>query len=305
VTAVKPQGRGLLLAARCSGRIAALIVLFVLSMLSLVPGAAAREEGTTAPTGAAVFTRTSAATFHSWTYYSSSIDANVPAGSYVMLYKRGSAGPFAYGSLCVSGSCLWYSANPSNVTAAVRDGYELMRLVKRGRMVVRARTPCFDLTYGHYPEICYARYQTPYEFSLPEPPDTQNYGNCGRGTHGLSGSSCMSDPVNSAIGAFLTSATDLELPGLGVPFRFARSYTSADTTVGRLGPGWVDSFGARLTIDASLNVALRGEDGQQLKYTRQADGSYRGAAGTRSTLRAGTRSRGATRFATDSIQAAF
>lgn len=283
-TAVNSQEGSSLLAVSSGWRTAALLVSLVVVPLGLVPGAAAHVESANAPQGSAGIARATAATFDEWHYYDESIDPAVPAGSYVLWYRGSGAptGPFAYSSECLSGYCLWWNANPANATSSVREGYELMRLVRRGRMVQKVNQ-CFDSPAW---EVCYARYQTPYEFSLPEPPPEQDFGNCGQGTHGVSASECMNDPVNSAIGAFLATATDLELPGLGVPFRFRRSYTSADTTVGRLGPGWVDSLGAALTIDPNGNVIVRGEDGQQLVYTRQPDLSYRGAAGARSTLRA-------------------
>jgi RHS repeat-associated protein len=87
--------------------------------------------------------------------------------------------------------------------------------------------------------------------------------------------------------AGLTDAV-LELRGQGIPFRMVRSYTSADATAGRLGTGWTDTSGAALTIAGNGDVTLRGEDGQQLVYTRQTDGSYRAAPGARSVLRAVT-----------------
>jgi hypothetical protein len=70
-------------------------------------------------------------------------------------------------------------------------------------------------------------------------PATQSYGTDadGNGVHGKSGTGMFADPVNSLTGAFTTAVDDLALPGTGVSFAWSRSYTSADTTVGRLGPG--------------------------------------------------------------------
>lgn len=92
--------------------------------------------------------------------------------------------------------------------------------------------------------------------------------------------------MNSLTGTFTTRVDDLDLPGTGVPFSWARTYTSADPTVGRLGRGWTDSYSASLAVQGNGDVLLRGEDGQQLSYTRQADGSFVGAPGARSTLSA-------------------
>jgi RHS repeat-associated protein len=117
----------------------------------------------------------------------------------------------------------------------------------------------------------------------------QSYGVCdGSGTHAVSPSGCQQDPVNSLTGAFVTSATDLRLPGIGVPFAWRRTYTSSDPTSGRLGPGWTHSYATSLTVEADGDVLLRGDEGQQVAYSRQADGSFTGARGARSILTAVT-----------------
>lgn len=121
----------------------------------------------------------------------------------------------------------------------------------------------------------------------PSQPPEQTWGTCdGVGTHALAPSACTADPVNSLTGAFTTSETDLTLPGIGIPFELSRSYTSADPLVGRLGPGWTDSYASSLSIQPGGNVILHGDEGQRLVYTTQADGSFRGAAGARSILTA-------------------
>jgi RHS repeat-associated protein len=120
------------------------------------------------------------------------------------------------------------------------------------------------------------------------PPTTQTYGAGagGRGVHGWCGCALFADPVSSRTGAFTTSVDDLATPGTGVAFGWSRSYTSADPTVGRLGPGWTDSYSASLEIEPNGDVLLHGEDGQQLSYALQGDGSFAGAAGSLSTLAA-------------------
>lgn len=108
----------------------------------------------------------------------------------------------------------------------------------------------------------------------------------GQGVHAENPSATLSDPVNTATGAFVTSVTDLELGGIGVPFRFARSYTSADRTNGALGQGWTHTYSASLGIQASGDVVLRGEDGQHVLFQKQTDGSFIAAPGGRSRLTA-------------------
>jgi YD repeat-containing protein len=113
----------------------------------------------------------------------------------------------------------------------------------------------------------------------------QSIGVCdGEGTHAQTSSACQHDPVNSLTGAFITRVTDLRLPGIGVPFSWRRSYDSSDATVGRLGPGWTDSYATSLLVQGNGDVLLHGDEGQQVYYTRQGDGSFVGAPGSRSLL---------------------
>lgn len=118
-------------------------------------------------------------------------------------------------------------------------------------------------------------------------PTTQTIGTCtGAGINALAPSACTADPVNSLTGAYTTSVTDLSLPGVGVPFSFSRSYTSIDTTSGRLGQGWTDSFSANLNVQGNGDVIVHGEDGQLVYYTKQSDGTFVGAPGALSVLSA-------------------
>lgn len=120
--------------------------------------------------------------------------------------------------------------------------------------------------------------------ALPPRPGV-TIGHCGgSGVHGISGGTCQGDPVHSLTGAFTTSATDLQLAGIGVSFAWRRSYTSSDTTSGRLGPGWTDGFGTSLAVQANGDVILRGDEGQLVFYTKQADNSFVGDPGARSVL---------------------
>jgi RHS repeat-associated protein len=120
----------------------------------------------------------------------------------------------------------------------------------------------------------------------PPAPQTYGAGAGGRGMHGWCGCALFADPVSSRTGAFTTSVDDLATPGTGVAFDWSRSYTSADPTVGRLGPGWTDSYSASLAVQGNGDVLLHGEDGQQLYYTSQGGGSFAGAPGSLSTLSA-------------------
>ncbi len=119
-------------------------------------------------------------------------------------------------------------------------------------------------------------------------PLTETYGMPGAsaacGTFACNPSGTQAEPVNTATGSYRTEVTDLALPGIGVPFTLVRTYNSADTSTGVLGPGWTHSLNASLKILASGDVVGRGPDGQQLAFTKRADGSLRAARGGRATL---------------------
>jgi RHS repeat-associated protein len=102
--------------------------------------------------------------------------------------------------------------------------------------------------------------------------------------HAANATVTQSDPVNSASGGSAHAFTDLAFPGTGVPFVFRRSYNSADLNAGELGRGWTDSFAASLTFRLNGDIQLRSEDGQQVEYLKQPDGSYLGEPGARSQL---------------------
>jgi RHS repeat-associated protein len=99
-------------------------------------------------------------------------------------------------------------------------------------------------------------------------------------------SAFSSDPVNTGTGNFTNSAEDATLPGIGLPFAFTRAYNSLDTNTGPLGPGWTYSYNLTLAIRWDGTATFRAEDGQQVVFIKQADGSYTGPPGGRATLSA-------------------
>ncbi len=168
-------------------------------------------------------------------------------------------------NLSVQADCFGPSGGSANIATLPVDGTYIIFVDPQG-----TSTGSATLTL---------RRRTPFQ------PPTQTYGTCsGLGVHALAPSNCLADPVNSLTGAYTTSVTDLTLPGPGVAFAFTRSYTSADTSLGRLGPGWTDAYGAFLTVQPNGDVLLHGEDGQRVYYARDSDGSFVGAGGARSTL---------------------
>jgi hypothetical protein len=160
------------------------------------------------------------------------------------------------------------------------------------------------LWYFYMPDVlpenaCTGTYQVSFSVtntSSPDPatggfqlepgfPPAAAYGPCGPELHGQNPTACAAEPVNTYSGNYTTSVTDASLPGIGVPFSFTRTYNSAETSTGPLGPGWTHSLRTYLVVAKNgASVTLYVEDGKQLAFTRQADGSYRGAAWVTDTL---------------------
>lgn len=90
------------------------------------------------------------------------------------------------------------------------------------------------------------------------------------------------DPVNTATGAFSESTADLRMAGYGVPFSLTRTYTSADTSAGNMGPGWNSSLDLKLTVTATT-ATFRAEDGSETVFTKSGT-SWLTPPGARATL---------------------
>jgi RHS repeat-associated protein len=83
------------------------------------------------------------------------------------------------------------------------------------------------------------------------------------------------EPVNTAIGNYYMSHTDLIVPGKGFPFRFSRSYNSRDPYSGPLGTGWTHNYNLFLTVDnVAGTVSIKQQDGSVITFSRAASGAY-------------------------------
>lgn len=83
-------------------------------------------------------------------------------------------------------------------------------------------------------------------------------------------------PVNTASGSLTDGATDLRLPGPGIPFAWTRTYNSRDTTSGALGPGWSHPYWAQVTIANPPTGDLldyRAGSGQRTRFKRITGGT--------------------------------
>ena len=123
---------------------------------------------------------------------------------------------------------------------------------------------------------------------VPSVPAAQTYGQTGSPGLSASGdtidpSGSFAEPVDTATGAYSTTETDASLAGLGVPFSFTRSYTSANPYSGPLGPGWTDSLNT-LVLPGTGQVTLQSGNGQTTVYTQNSNGSYTGGPGAESVL---------------------
>ncbi len=105
-------------------------------------------------------------------------------------------------------------------------------------------------------------------------PDGQTFGGPESGSeYGYRPTGGQADPVNSATGAFTTSALDATVAAGRGSLAASRSYTSADSAEGWLGPGW--SFGYQLSLEVDTGRAVfRAGDGQRVGFTEQPDGSW-------------------------------
>jgi RHS repeat-associated protein len=101
----------------------------------------------------------------------------------------------------------------------------------------------------------------------------QTYGPCDGGLDALNQSGCWGD-VNTLLGAFTTQARDASMPDIGIGFNYTRSYTSANTNTGRLGPGWTDSYSAVIRFQPNGDALVQDENGQQIYFAKQADGTF-------------------------------
>ena len=100
-----------------------------------------------------------------------------------------------------------------------------------------------------------------------------NFGKVGWGGY-------AADPVNVTIGNYTYDTKDLSIPTRGLPLEVVRSYNSEDPVDSPFGFGWSFSYGARLSTDAATgNVTVTREDGRQLLFSAQSDGSYQAPPG--------------------------
>jgi RHS repeat-associated protein len=101
----------------------------------------------------------------------------------------------------------------------------------------------------------------------------------------------VGDPVNTATGNYVYQRRDLEIPGIGIPFRFDRAYNSREasrpTATGTpLGYGWTHSYDARLVEGLDGIVTITWGDARTEAFTPDGAGGYTVQYGVFDTLTA-------------------
>lgn len=88
-------------------------------------------------------------------------------------------------------------------------------------------------------------------------------------------------------GNYTTAATDLTVPGAGLPLAVQRTYNSLDPrNTGAFGAGWWSVFDMRATPDAdgTGNVVVTYPNGQAVRFGRNLDGTFTAPEGRYATL---------------------
>ena len=85
-----------------------------------------------------------------------------------------------------------------------------------------------------------------------------------------SGNGKVVDPVNPMDGDYYESATDLNVPGPGIPLAFTRTYDATGAQAGAtspLGTGWADNLNTNVSLNTMTNVATVTEaNGAQVQF---------------------------------------
>lgn len=110
------------------------------------------------------------------------------------------------------------------------------------------------------------------------PPD-ERFAQCGSDPAQNGAVDCPAEPVNTLTGAYTNSVTDLALPGRGVPFDFARRYSSANSTSGVLGPGWRHAYEQHLVFNVDGSITDIDARGNAIPFLADGNGGWYPAVG--------------------------
>ncbi len=117
-------------------------------------------------------------------------------------------------------------------------------------------------------------------------PGQRTYGCACQSSTGRSGGlmGYSGDPVNLATGAWSEQYLDASVAAPGRTFKLSRVYTSLDATGGRLGTGWTSVLDVALQSITATGLTYRAESGEQVAFTKAANGVWSAPPGARLTL---------------------
>lgn len=104
---------------------------------------------------------------------------------------------------------------------------------------------------------------------------------------------CHGDPIDTATGQLIESATDLSVPGRGVDLAISRTWRGADAGHWHnFGYGWTDAYamsvhgriGETNAISSASILLVTQENGTDVQFTRNSNGTYTPVAWARATL---------------------
>ncbi len=92
-------------------------------------------------------------------------------------------------------------------------------------------------------------------------------------------------PYDPAVGNYTASALDIVVPVAGPELNVARTYNSLDPRRdGLFGAGWSSRYDMRLIIENDGNALVTYPDGRQVRFGKNADGTFAAPRGTKSIL---------------------
>jgi uncharacterized protein YraI len=173
-------------------------------------------------------------------------------------------GALPYGGT-VDIACQWRSGSYAN-------GSSIWDQLANGTWVADGyvNTPAVDQFTSGIPHCASAPSTPSYAYPIP-----QSYGRPGSTPYGHNPTSVKADPVNTLTGAYWTQDTDLQLPGIGVPFALTRAYTSINQAGGPFGPGWTFGYQMQLTQGDKGDLTLTTDQGAQLAFQMGEHGPVR------------------------------
>jgi RHS repeat-associated protein len=86
------------------------------------------------------------------------------------------------------------------------------------------------------------------------------------------------------VGYAASTATDIQLPGIGLSLDFRRYYQSRSTADVGMGTGWVNSYSDYLTFGTGGTITWTDNQGASTKFTPNGQGGYQNPAGTYGTF---------------------